>query len=602
MCNRIKGIISFIILLISIVKSGEAQSHNGHYLDSLQMVIESANEDTNLVSLLMSSSNELFETNSTLAFQQADRAINLANKLNWKKGEALALLNVAQLYNLNGEFSQSVDAFLSAAKIAEAISDTALLIRAWCETGDSYRMLENFTLAKSYQKQALELARKTGSEEQLLTVLVYLAKLSSDLKEWDDVDIYSSEALPIASRLKKENVKAVVLLTLAQRASYLKQYQNAITLYRQSLEVWQASGNPTYAAFTQAAISGVYANMKVKDSAFYFANEALKLTEQYNLTHIKIDVYQALYYASYQFGDYLKALNYKVVADSLDKVYYSLETAGNTEKIRLKFEQEKKDLITQQQVLRDRNIRNFSIGVLAIMFVFSIIVMRQRNKIKKEKSRSDELLLNILPAETAEELKSTGISKPKAFTMVTVMFTDFKDFTKVSEKVSAELLVDEINYCFSAFDNILHKYKIEKIKTIGDAYMCASGLPVSNLTHAEDMIKCAIEIRDFMMEHKRKKEANGEIAFEIRIGIHTGPVVAGIVGVKKFAYDIWGDTVNIAARMESSGQAGKINISGTTYELVKDMPDSKAGKFKFEYRGEIKAKGKGKVKMYFVEE
>ena len=183
---------------------------------------------------------------------------------------------------------------------------------------------------------------------------------------------------------------------------------------------------------------------------------------------------------------------------------------------------------------------------------------------------------------------------PKTFSMVTVMFTDFIDFTHVSQHISAELLVAELDYCFSAFDRMIQQYKIEKIKTVGDAYLCASGLPVSSFTHATDMVNAAIEIRNFMLERKKEKEAKGEIPFEIRIGIHTGPVVAGIVGVKKYAYDIWGDTVNVSARMEQNSEAGKINISGSTYDLVKD-------KFNCVYRGKIQAKNKGEIDMFFVE-
>ena len=216
--------------------------------------------------------------------------------------------------------------------------------------------------------------------------------------------------------------------------------------------------------------------------------------------------------------------------------------------------------------------------------------------IKAEKRISEDLLLNILPRDVAEELKITGDTKAKAFTMVTVMFTDFKDFTKVSKKVSAELLVDEIHYCFSAFDRIVQKHKIEKIKTIGDAYLCASGLPVSNYTHAVDMLNAAFEMRDFMVQRKKEKEAKGETPFELRIGVHTGPVVAGIVGVRKFQYDIWGDTVNTANRVESNGEAGKVNISQSTYELLVD--DSN---FTFSNRGKIEVKGKGELSMYFVE-
>src|SRR5688572_10952250 len=173
------------------------------------------------------------------------------------------------------------------------------------------------------------------------------------------------------------------------------------------------------------------------------------------------------------------------------------------------------------------------------------------------------------------------------------MFTDFKDFTKISETVSAEMLVDELHTCFSAFDTILHKHNIEKIKTIGDAYMCVSGLPVASESHATDMVKAAVEIMAYTTARKNERDAKGEFSFELRIGINSGPVVAGIVGLKKFSYDIWGDTVNTAARMEHQGEAGKINISGTTYEMVKE-------KFTCVHRGKITAKKKGEIDMYFV--
>ncbi len=222
-------------------------------------------------------------------------------------------------------------------------------------------------------------------------------------------------------------------------------------------------------------------------------------------------------------------------------------------------------------------------------------VLVRTAELREEKKKSDDLLLNILPAETAEELKKSGTTKAKDFSEVTVMFTDFKNFTAMSEKLTAQELVNEINYCYSAFDNIITKHGIEKIKTIGDSYMCAGGLPVANKTNSVDTVTAAIEIRDFMLNEKLKREKEGKPFFEIRIGCNTGPVVAGIVGVKKFAYDIWGDTVNIASRMESSGEAGKINISGSTYELVKD-------KFTCTHRGKIEAKNKGMIDMYFVNE
>jgi len=174
------------------------------------------------------------------------------------------------------------------------------------------------------------------------------------------------------------------------------------------------------------------------------------------------------------------------------------------------------------------------------------------------------------------------------------MFTDFKDFTQVSEVLTPEQLVNEIDYCYRHFDELVEAHGLEKIKTMGDAYICAGGLPAMNFTHPEDTVRAALAIRDFMEAYKKKKQALQEPFFEIRIGVHTGPVVAGIVGSRKFAYDIWGDTVNLAARMESAGEISKVNISSTTYQMIKD-------KFDCRHRGKIDAKNKGPMDMYFAE-
>jgi class 3 adenylate cyclase/ligand-binding sensor domain-containing protein len=215
-------------------------------------------------------------------------------------------------------------------------------------------------------------------------------------------------------------------------------------------------------------------------------------------------------------------------------------------------------------------------------------------EILKQKSISDKLLLNILPSETAEELKTLGKAKTKSYELVSVLFTDFKDFTNVAEKLTPEKLVAEIDFCFSHFDDIIEKYKLEKIKTIGDAYMCAGGIPTPNRTNPIDSVLAGLAIQEFMLKEESKKKAKNEPFWRLRLGIHTGPLVAGVVGNKKFAYDIWGDTVNTAARMESSGEVNKVNISQYTYELVKDF-------FDCQFRGYIEAKNKGKIAMYFVE-
>jgi ligand-binding sensor domain-containing protein/class 3 adenylate cyclase len=222
------------------------------------------------------------------------------------------------------------------------------------------------------------------------------------------------------------------------------------------------------------------------------------------------------------------------------------------------------------------------------------VVERQKDVIQKEKNKSDELLLNILPSEVAEELKEKGYTTAKAFDEVTVLFSDIKGFTDVAERMTAQELVKEINTYFSAFDGIIQKYGLEKIKTIGDAYIAAGGLPEKNSATAENVVEAAIAMQQAVEILKQERASLNKPYFELRIGIHTGPVVAGVVGIKKFQYDIWGDTVNLAARMEQSGVPGKINISQHTYELVKEQ-------FTCVHRGKIEAKNKGDIDMYFVE-
>jgi len=245
---------------------------------------------------------------------------------------------------------------------------------------------------------------------------------------------------------------------------------------------------------------------------------------------------------------------------------------------------------------RERNLRKEKEKLERTVIMRTEEVVKEKNEAERQKQRSDELLINILPVEVAEELKAKGSTEAKQFDDVSVLFTDFTEFTRLSEKLTAEDLVEKLNNYFSAFDRIIQKYKIEKIKTIGDAYMAAGGLPVPTTSHARDVLLAALEIRDHVEKIKGEKIRNNELYFDVRIGIHSGPLVAGIVGLKKFQYDIWGDTVNVASRMESNSTAGKVNISKSTYEILKNDPE-----FVFESRGRIAVKGKGEVEMYFAE-
>ncbi|HRG47270.1 MAG TPA: adenylate/guanylate cyclase domain-containing protein [Leptospiraceae bacterium] len=221
------------------------------------------------------------------------------------------------------------------------------------------------------------------------------------------------------------------------------------------------------------------------------------------------------------------------------------------------------------------------------------IALIAQKETENEKIKSESLLLNILPEEIADELKNSGNSKPVFYSSATVLFTDFQGFTEMAETLEPSKLISELDYCFSKFDSLMEKYNLEKLKTIGDSYMCVGGIPKPNKTHAIDCVLAALGMQAIMEDWRAKKIQNSEKSWTIRIGIHSGSLIAGVIGQKKFAYDVWGDTVNLASRMESSGLAEKINISGDTYHFVKDY-------FDCEYRGKIAAKNKGQVDMYLV--
>ncbi|MDX1604323.1 MAG: adenylate/guanylate cyclase domain-containing protein, partial [Salinimicrobium sediminis] len=289
---------------------------------------------------------------------------------------------------------------------------------------------------------------------------------------------------------------------------------------------------------------------------------------------------------------------YVIYKDSIRNIK-SIEEMAN---LRSDFEIAQKQIEVDLLSEREANQRNVVIAVSVALFLIALLAfgLYRRNKhigrtkkvIEREKSRSDLLLLNILPQETAMELKEQGKVKAKRFEAVTVLFTDFQNFTHFSENLSPEELVKSVDFYFSKFDEIVEQHGLEKIKTVGDAYMCAAGVPFPVEDHAERMLSAACDMLAFVKEAKELKTEK-ETRFDVRIGINSGPVVAGVVGRKKWAYDIWGDAVNIAARMESCSQSGEINISENTYELIKD-------KFHCHYRGEIMVKNKGMMKMYFV--
>jgi len=429
-------------------------------------------------------------------------------------------------------------------------------------------------------RDVLHVARQEGVLENELNAYTNLGALFGMMSEQgahpallDSSAHYSRLALALLKDLGDEQGQLLQYTNLGSNAIDRKQFRRAILYLDTATALATASGR-----------------LDIQASAAMLHHRAYRGMGQLDRAILHLDRYLVLK------DSLLSTEKVKAIADVQEK-YESEKKARTISELQV---QQLDAELRQTSLKRTRNIYLLSgIGVLlAAGGLWSRLhfVHRSRAAIRKEKEVSESLLLNILPAAVAEELKVKGEAEAQLFEQVTVLFTDFKGFTAVSEVLSPKELVRDIHECFSAFDRILARHGVEKIKTIGDAYMAVGGLPTPNSTHAVDVVRAALEIRDFIEDGKALKVQHGKPFFEIRIGVHTGPVVAGIVGVKKFAYDIWGDTVNTASRMESSGEVGRVNISTPTFRLLQAETW-----LRFEPRGKVLAKGKGKMEMYFVD-
>lgn len=486
--------------------------------------------------------------------------------------------NIGNIYTDLGNYSRAIEYFEKSLTLAEQIEYSHGLLNTLSNIGTVYELMDEFEKALSFHERGLVVARELGNTRDIANEIQCIGRVYFGKSKFIESYEHFIESLAL---FEKTSSKADIALGLFHLSEWFFEVPD---------EVQKKLGfNP---------------DDKYK-TAYEYAKKSVKLSEDLNMPKESQTSLRLLSNIFEKQNNYKDALDsYKKYIEIRDTILGEESKKEITRKeMQYEFdkketlaraEQEKKDALALKELQRQKFIRNTFVGGFSAVLVFAGIFFRQRNKIREGKKRSDELLLNILPEEVAEELKEKGSVEAKHFDEVTVMFTDFKEFTIVSERLSATELVSEIDLYFKAFDNIISKYNIEKIKTIGDSYMCAGGLPVASNDNAVEVVKAALEIQKFMIEHKKQRQSEGREVFEIRIGIHTGPVVAGIVGVKKFAYDIWGNTVNVASRIESSGEAGKINISGDTYAIVKD-------KFICKHRGKIEAKNKGMIDMYFVE-
>lgn len=632
---RLRLLIVFLCALMPAIAQDQ-------YADSLQLLIKNAATDSIRVFEKLTLSKYYFSSDPDKAISLATDALNLAEEKQILRGKALAYKNIGIGYYNKAKYVETLNNWQLSLATYESINDKAGVSNILSNIGAIYFNQGDDAKALEYYLKSLKPAEELIDTLRIATLLinigaVYFNKPATHQRALE----YYERSLPLCIAIDDKDAIGMVTVNLGEIYFERKNYGKALEYFRQSVTAFDGSENSPYSINN---IAKVYAETGSYNDAIRYHNEALELAtrldskndmalinlglaqtydkkgdvkealEYYikaknlaietNAAYQLKDIYQGMSLAYSILKDFGNAFKYQSLLIALKDTIYNIDTDKKLGTLSFNYEIEKKEsqigLLTKDQeikeqiIQRQRLVRNGFIGGFAVVMVFAGIFFMQRNRISKEKKRSDELLLNILPEETAEELKATGSAKAKSFELVSVLFTDFKNFTQASEILSPEELVAEINYCYSEFDKIITSYKLEKIKTIGDAYMCAGGLPAANNTHPVDIVSAGLAMVDFIERNKQTRIHQGKPYFELRCGIHTGPVVAGVVGTKKFAYDIWGDTVNTASRMESSGEVGRVNISGATFDLVKN-------RFACTHRGKVKAKNKGEIDMYFVD-
>lgn len=544
------------------------------------------------------------------------QALDLSEKFNLIKLQGDIYNNFSITLAVLGNMEESISNALKALAIFEKTNDSALMARIYNNLGARYFEMGNNDDALAFYQKAATINENIHDKKKLAFNFGNIGLLYYEISETEKALEYFQKSYQLQDSINDKFNFSISLHNLALAYLQKKDFNQAMYYEKQANKLSSEINDEIGLITSLNGIAAINNEMGKKREALKYFNQSAEIAERLGARIYLIKIYEKTSEIYAELNDFENAFIYNKKYNALNDSIMTTEKAKAVQKVN-EFEKEKRQqeiqLLTKDSEIQKLNIKRqkvirnsiAAVGILILILAIALyqrfrFVRKTRNElseknkiINKEKDRSDELLLNILPAETAEELKTKGRSEARHFDMATVMFMDIKGFTFIAEKLTAQELVDEIDFCFRNFDRIITKHNIEKIKTIGDAYMCAGGLPIANEANPIDVVTAALEIQEFMGELKLQKIAQKKPHFELRVGINTGPLVAGIVGTKKFQYDIWGDTVNVAARMESSGEVGEVNISQMTYEKIKEQ-------FVCEYRGKIEAKNKGAIDMYFV--
>jgi class 3 adenylate cyclase len=530
----------------------------------------------------------------SLGLKYAEELIALSEKLGNDLYLSRGYLQKGNKIRYQGNFEQALDAYFKSAESAKKADFKVGEGSAYIAIADIYSFSNNPSNALLYYYQAISTLRMTSDSVNLASAILNLGDEHMNLKNYDSALVHFSESKIIFDKVDYPAGKAFSLGNLGMVYANIGKGDLAESNINEAIMVLEASGNYHPICTYLISMSDIYTDRGEIGKALEYAKRSLSLAQIHRLKEQMADANLKLSELNERIGNMAESFRFYKDHIAYRDSINNLKSIQKMADLRTDFEVSQKqaevDLLNQEK----RNQRIVLIS-LAIIVVLGVIILSTLfwyfKNIQKEKKRSEDLLLNILPTETARQLKANGKIDAIRFEKVTVLFTDFVEFSMLAEKIAPEKLVYSLDYYFKGFDEIISRYGLEKIKTIGDSYMCAGGIPVPNKDHALIMANAAKEMLS-LVENAKKKD-NGLPHFDVRIGIHTGPVVAGIVGSKKWQYDIWGDTVNIASRMESNSLPGRINISQNTYELIKDH-------FECEYRGEMQVKNRGNFKMYFL--
>lgn len=516
--------------------------------------------------------------------------------------EMVGYLETGNALRLKSDLRTALENYFESARVASEAKYSKQLGTINIAIGDVYSIMEDHDNAVKYYGDAIKILRQENDSVNLASALLNVGDEYFNVNRMDSALRYFQESGDIFDELDYAIGVAYNLgnvgLVYAQMGLNISAEDNI----NKAIDLLTATGDYYPISVYLTYMSDIYIEKKDIPKALAYAEKSLELAELHGLKEQIRDANLKLSEIHGLKGDLNTEFKYYQIYVAYKDSINNVETVQQLANLRTDYEVSKKqievDLLNQKQKnQRVVIIATVSTTVLILVLATGLAhryryIRKTNNIIEEEKNRSEKLLLNILPEHTADELKAHGKVQAKKFNLVTVLFTDFKEFTKTAEHADPEKLVQSIDFYFKAFDEITTKYDLEKIKTIGDSYMCAGGLPNECIEHPIKIVSAAEEMLKFTNKFNESNE-NGLLKFELRIGVHTGPVIAGIVGNKKWQYDIWGDTVNIASRMESSSQPGRINLSETTYNLIKNAYDC-------EFRGEIKVKNHGSINMYFL--